>query len=348
MVAVGVALVALSLGAGHAPQAQAHPAAQAAGKPSIKVVSPAEGATITSTDTQVVTELTNFRLSPENVGRPDKEGEGHIHVMLDGMNMSVLFNFYTTPSCILRGNGIKPGQHKLIFELSTNTHMDMADTAKEVTINYQPTTPKAAPPPASVSGEASVQITSPSDGATVGPQFNLQVNPANFTPSEGLEGKQNLKGYGHYHLFVDMSKEGMGGDMSGNMASSTPESGGDMSGEHMMSMAGMISMPCSNSIPVNLSAWPAGKHTLIVEPVQNDHTTLQSAKHAMITILLQTTTAGSTGNSPSSGAAGDNSSLPRTGTGPDTLPLFAVLAGVLAATAGLVVRRRVLPSRRGK
>ena len=40
----------------------------------------------------------------------------------------------------------------------------------------------------------------------------------------------------------------------------------------MMAMPGMISMPCTNAIPVDLSAWPSGPHTLMVELEQNDHT----------------------------------------------------------------------------
>jgi hypothetical protein len=40
--------------------------------------------------------------------------------MLDGMNMGVLFNFYTTPTFTLPGQGIKPGQHTLIFDLASN------------------------------------------------------------------------------------------------------------------------------------------------------------------------------------------------------------------------------------
>jgi hypothetical protein len=48
--------------------------------------------------------------------------------------------------------------------------------------------------------------------------------------------------------------------------------------------------PCPgtlDSIPVDLSAWPNGQHTITVEPVQNDHTPIPGAKEAMITITLQ-------------------------------------------------------------
>jgi len=271
--------------------------------------------------------------------------------MLDGMNMGVLFNFYTTPNFTLPGDGIRPGEHKLIFDLATNTHMDMTDTVKEININYQPANPKPAPPAATVSGPASVQILSPAGGATVGPKFTLEVKPTNFTPSQGLEGKHNIAGYGHYHVFVDMPMGGMSGEMPGGQSGQTQAQGQGGQGEmSMMSMAGMVGMPGGNSIPVDLSGWANGKHTIVVEPVQNDHTPLQGAKEAMITINLQ----GSPGSGKMEANMGGNmegntgamggsmgGTLPKGGNG-DTVQIMSLLA--LAAStlagAGLLLRRR--------
>jgi LPXTG-motif cell wall-anchored protein len=288
-------------------------AALAQGKPAIKVMSPAAGAKITSTDIPVTVEVANFKLAPLAVGLPDKAGEGHIHVMIDGMTMGVLFNFYTTPSFTLPGTGIAPGKHKLIFDLASNTHVDMEDTAQEVEIDYQPTSPKAAPEAIANAGTPDVQVVSPADGATLGPKFTVQVKPSNFTPSLDLEGKPNLKGFGHYHVFVDMPAMTEGG------------------GGAMMSMAGMVLMPGSNSFDVDLSAWPAGKHTLTVELVQNDHTPIEGAKPAMITINLQGTTGG--------GAAPGQ--LPRTGGDENGAALFAAILGILILLGGLLLRGRI-------
>jgi plastocyanin len=244
---------------------------QAQAKPGLRIISPAEGARITSTDIPVQVEVSNFKLSADDVGLPDVDGEGHIHVMIDGMNMGVLFNFYTTPTFTLLGDAITPGKHTLIFDLSSNTHMDMEDTVQHITIDYQPTNPRPAPAAISNPGSPSVRITSPADGATLGPKFTLQVDRSNFTPSLGLEGKPNLTGFGHYHVMVDMD------------AFPTMMIGG------MMSMDGMVAMPGSDTVQLDLSAWPPGKHTLTVEPVQNDHTPIEGAKEAMITINLQGT-----------------------------------------------------------
>ena len=246
-----------------------HAFAQDQGKPSLAVLSPSNGDTVTSTDIPMSVRVSNFTLSTPDVGLPDKDGEGHIHVMLDGMNMGVLFNFYTTPQFTLPGEGMKPGQHTLTFDLASNTHMDMEDTVTSVTINYQPLTAKAAPQANPSAGTPEVSIVWPPNGATVGPVFTLQVNKKNFTPSLELEGKPNLAGFGHYHVFVDMDMSGMG--MEGGM----------------MSMAGMIGMPGSDTIPVDLSAWSNGQHSITVEPVQDDHTPIQGAMPGMITINLQ-------------------------------------------------------------
>jgi plastocyanin len=242
---------------------------QAQAKPSLKVISPTEGALITTTDIPAQVEVSNFKLSASDVGLPDVDGEGHIHVMIDGMNMGVLFNFFTTPTFTLLGDAIPPGKHTLIFDLAGNTHMDMEDTVQHVTIDYEPTSPRPAPAAIPNPGSPIVRITSPADGATVDPKFTLQVDKSNFNPSLGLEGKPNLSGFGHYHVMVDMDVFPM--MMMGGM----------------MAMDGMVVMAGSDSIPLDLSAWPPGKHTITVEAVQNDHTPIEGAKEGMITINLQ-------------------------------------------------------------
>jgi hypothetical protein len=289
----------------------ASPRNAAAATGSIKVTSPKEGEKITSTDIPVKVEVSAFKVSADHVGMPDVDGEGHIHVMLDGDNMGVLFNFYTTPEFTLPGDAIKPGKRTLIFDLASNTHMDHEDTVQKVTIDYQPTNPKPAPAPATTAGKPEVKITSPAEGATVGPKFTIQLSHSNFNPSLNLEGKPNLQGYGHYHVFVDM-------DMSGMM---------DMSGG-MMSMAGMIAMPGSDTIPVDLTAWKNGKHTLTVEPVQNDHTPIEGAKEAMITINLQ----GAAGTGP-------QAPLPKTGGEPDRIALLGAGLATLLIAGGIGWRR---------
>jgi hypothetical protein len=239
---------------------------------SLKVISPKNGQKITTTDIPVSVKVSDFKLSPKHVGLPDTAGEGHIHVMLDGMSMGVLFNMYTAPKFTLPGQAITPGRHTLIFTLASNTHMDFGNTVQKVDIDYRPAKAKPAPQPNESAAAPEVKIVSPADGTNVGPKFTVRVEPANFTPSLDLEGKPNLKGYGHYHVMV----MGMSSDQ------------GQMSMDHQgeMSMAGMVGMPGSNSFPVDLSAWKNGKYMLTIMPAQNDHTPVPGARPATVTINL--------------------------------------------------------------
>lgn len=281
--------------------------ASAAAGPSLTVVSPTAGQKVTSTDIPVQVSTSGIDTSCKWVGTPDKAGQGHIHAMLDGMSMAHLSNFYCgMDHFTISGEGVSPGQHTLIVDLASNTHMDMDKTAQEIKFDYAPATPKPLPAAASTTGTPAVHITSPQDGATVGPTFTLGLSANNFTPSCDLEGKQNVVGDGHYHVFVDMP----------------PAS----SSSGMMSLAGMIGMPCS-SIPVDLSAWPSGKHTITVELANNDHTPQMAAKPAMITITLNN--GGVPGHLPSSG-----------GGGLFLLPRLAALGALFLATGGLIGHRR--------
>lgn len=347
--------------------------ALAQGKPVIKIISPSDGATITSTDIPVTVQVSNFTVSAQDVGLPDKAGEGHIHVMLDNASMGGLFNFYTSDSFTLPGEGVKPGPHTLIFDLASNSHVDMMDTAVQVRIDYQPTNPKAAPSAATVAGKPEVIITSPAKDATVGPRFTIEVQPTNFTPSLDLEGKPNITGYGHYHLLVTSESGSMGGasNMGGGMATTATETmaGGNMSGG--MSLGGMIGMPGSNTIPVDLSAWPSGKYNLIVEPVNNDHSPIDGSGPGQVSITLdnpampqgandssmttptpsEAMSGGSTSGSDSmagssAGSAGTSNTLPTTGNADNPLPLSIAIIAILLLGGGLMLRGRLVSRRR--
>lgn len=254
--------------------------------PSVKVVSPASGQQITSKNIDVTVEVKNFTLDCSKSGRPDEKGIGHIHAMIDGMSMAQLTNFYCDKTFTIPGDGLAPGKHTLIIALATNTHAPLMETAQKVEIDYQPAS--AVPlPEGNYTGQPSVGLVSPGDGATVPPKFTVEVKPVNFKPTEALEGKGNVPGYGHYHVFVDTPMNGMG-----MMAMSTPmvgkeaTPGGAMSDMQMMSMAGMVAMPGSNSFKLDLSAWGPGKHTIWIEPVQDDHTMFKDFGHVEFIVVV--------------------------------------------------------------
>lgn len=279
------ASVAMGLAPGTLAAQQAAPAA-----PSLSLVFPTDSAVVRSTDIPVRVAANNFTIACDEAGMPDQEGTGHIHAMLDGMSMAQLTNFYCSQEFMISGQGVSPGQHTLMIDLATNTHGDMEDTAQTVTFLYQPTTPPAALPQPGSNADQSIQITAPASNATVPPQFTIEVAAPNFTPSCDLEGKPDIAGVGHYHIIVDEGSMPMGMpmDQSGGMQAPMDQSGGR---QEMMTMPGMIAMPCTNSIPVDLSAWPSGRHTVTVELEQNDHTPMVEAggvpRSSQIAITLQ-------------------------------------------------------------
>ena len=259
--------------------------------PTVEILSPAAGSQVTTGSIEVQLSIESFTVDCAQVGRPDGEGVGHVHVMLDGMTMATLTNFYCSDTFTIPGDGLTAGKHTLIVDLATNTHMDMMETAQQVEFDYQPAnvTPL---PAANDRGEPGVELVSPLDGATVPAKFTVEVKAVNFAPSEVLEGKGNVPGYGHYHVFVDTPMGMMDAGMTGTpeegdaemMAS--PEAGMD---DHMamMSMAGMVLMPGSDTFELDLTAWGPGEHTIWIEPVQNDHTMFETFGHVELTVIVE-------------------------------------------------------------
>lgn len=262
-------------------------------EPALEIVSPAAGDVVTSDDVEVQVTVSNFTVDCQRAGLPDEAGVGHIHAMLDGMSMATLTNFYCQERFTFSGEGVTPGKHTLFIDLSTNTHLDMTETMQQVEFDYQPANARPLPE-ANDQGKPGVELVSPSDGATVPAVFSVEVTPVNFMPSEGLEGKQNVPGYGHYHVFVDTP---MGAMAMEDMAMASPEDEehmemmgspeAEMDGMHMMAMGGMIAMPGTNTFELDLTAWGPGEHTIFIEPVQNDHTNFEDFGHVEFTVVVE-------------------------------------------------------------
>lgn len=284
--------------------------AAAQGTPSITVVSPTPGEKITTTDIAVQVKTSDIDTACQWVGTPDKAGQGNIHAFLDKASLGTLVNVYCgTNTFTISGEGITPGQHTLFIDLASNTHVDMADTMQKVAFDYEPATPKPLPSAKPASTTPTIQIVSPADGATVDSQLTLQLKWDNFTPTCDLEGKPVVAGYGHLHVVVDAE------------TASSP-------------LAGLVAMPCQSSVPLDLSGWSAGKHTIMVALAQNDHTPVPNAQMASITVTLDNKTGAGgqvmpvTGR-PRSDAAGFS----------PTIAVLAVL-GIGLAAAGVTMRRR--------
>ncbi len=146
-------------------------AAAPAGPPSVQITAPAPGSTVTTSDIPVQVRVQNFQLSPSGMGKSDRAGAGHWHLMLDGMDMSHLIMPVGMDRFSVPGRGVAPGRHTIIAVLAQNEHdpvmIDGKPVASQVTINYQPTQPVAAPAAVPATGEPSVRIIAPANGATV-------------------------------------------------------------------------------------------------------------------------------------------------------------------------------------
>lgn len=289
LIAAGMLTVAMK------PLAALPVAANQAG-PSLQILAPTAGTKVTANQLDVKLKVENFKIDGLQAGRPDQPGVGHIHLMFDGMTMAQLANFYTSDTFTVPLDGLAAGKHTIIVDLASNTHMDMMATAQKAEFDYQPANPVPLPRPDD-RGTPSVELVSPKPGATVEPKFSVEVKPVNITLAGNLEGKQNVPGYGHLHVFVDTPMKGGMGAM-GSM--STPEMGmgtpgmmmgtpaaGSMGEMSMMSMAGMVLMPGKPTFDLDLSAWGPGEHTIWIEPVQNDHTKFADFGHVEFKVTIK-------------------------------------------------------------
>lgn len=114
-------------------------AAAHVGAPGAKVafVDPKAGST-TGSNVTVKVKLTNFKLAPQNVGKPAKAGEGHLHFSLDGgkydqpkysgpngklaVKLGVNGKYSPSVAPMIMYTGVPKGKHTLEVYLANNDH----------------------------------------------------------------------------------------------------------------------------------------------------------------------------------------------------------------------------------
>ncbi len=252
-------------------------AAEMMSGPTVSITTPAAGSTITSTDIPVAIGVQNFQLECADAGKPGRPGQGHVHVMLDGMAMAALTNVECGKHFSIAGEGIKPGQHTITVGLASDDHMPASMPVSRL-FTYQPAAVQSLPAP-SQAGQPAISIVSPSNGATVDRRFTLVVRVDNFQLSQALEGKADVAGYGHLHVLVN--QQGITDEQPHDMA--MPVSPGM---PKMKPMIGMISMPGTTKVPVDLSTWRSGTAHITVMLAANDHMPA-GATAAAVTVQLR-------------------------------------------------------------
>ena len=90
---------------------QTHVLAEEVKKPSLVVEHQVKG-----NDLELKMIVQDFRFSLENMGKENKDGEGHVHLYVDGKKIAKIFG----PQFTLAD--VAPGKHKIEEELDHNNH----------------------------------------------------------------------------------------------------------------------------------------------------------------------------------------------------------------------------------
>jgi hypothetical protein len=138
------ALVLAVAGCGSSGDKSASPASSssqpkpAAGpKPTVRLVSPRNGAKLSGSVTAKVA-LTNFRIAPNKVGQAPRPGEGHLHFKMDGgkydfpkysgkngliaKKLGVTGHYSPALAPTITYRHLPPGKHELEVYLANNNH----------------------------------------------------------------------------------------------------------------------------------------------------------------------------------------------------------------------------------
>ena len=174
------ALVVAGCGGGgtkHAKAGDATAAAAPSTKPvgapgaTVRFLTPRAGSTVTGSTVRVRVRVSGFTLDPRDVGRPAREGFGHLHFSLDhgrydtprysGANgaqaakLGVQGKYSPSVTPTITYRRVRPGRHTLVVYLANNDH---SLTGVSATITFTVRKPAPPPPPAPVS--TSTQTTS--------------------------------------------------------------------------------------------------------------------------------------------------------------------------------------------
>ena len=111
------------------------------GKPTLKIVSPANGSTVSGGFVMKVA-VTNFKLSDPLFGKADVAGYGHWHVNIDStsmgmMGMATMMGMSGTPSMNVSLAGVTPGKHRFWAILEDNTHAPTIGVKTAITLNVK-------------------------------------------------------------------------------------------------------------------------------------------------------------------------------------------------------------------
>jgi hypothetical protein len=219
----------------------------------------ASGAAVTDNAVSLNVTPAGYAFSCADAGKPNEATIGHYHVELD----HALVNMYCTATATISMQNVDPGKHTLTVIPATNSHDELTDAEVSMDFTYQPTNPIPPITAASNPGTPAITIVSPAPGSSVSGDFMVKVQISNFTVSGALFGKANLTGYGHWHLNVDSTTQGM------------------------MGMATMLGMSGTDTFQASTKGLSPGKHTFFALLVDDQHAPLNPPVVAPIDLVVQ-------------------------------------------------------------
>jgi hypothetical protein len=214
---------------------------------------PKPGTVISGNSVPTDVSVSHFKVDCSFAGTPNRMGVGHYHIELDGS----LINMFCQDRASVSLQNVKPGTHTLMFIPAEDDHTDDMKATKKVPFVYKPSHPLKAIAGQKGAGKPSIRILSPKPGSSVHGGFDLTVAPKNFVFSCALYGKQDVAGYGHWHINVDSTKKGM------------------------MGMGTMLGMSCARTFHVSLAGIKPGKHTFFAILEDDQHAPTPGAQDSV-------------------------------------------------------------------
>ncbi len=232
----------------------------------VLILDPSASATLPAGDITIKTFVEYFNLV-DKLSQTNVPGEGHIHYFVDvdalttpGQPAVTAAGTYAARAATsYTWHNVGGGPHKFSVELVNNDH-----------------TPLTPPVVASVSvtilpeiGPASVVITTPKDGSTIpAGDVTVSIQVSNFNVVD-KQGQANVPREGHIHYFLDVD------------APTTPD-------KPAIPASGVWAHFAATTYTFSNVA--AGRHTISVELINNDHTPLTPPVVAKVAITVQAAT----------------------------------------------------------
>lgn len=153
---------------------------------------------------------TNFTVSAENASTDHVDGEGHMHLLIDGEKQGRFYNDW------IHVDGLEAGEHTIEVELNANTHAPYAVDGERIAAAETVTAPEPAGHShggtdtveiGAVGQERGIMSLSLLDDPRGG--WNVEVDWADdFTVSPQNASTGHVDGEGHMHLLIDGVRQG--------------------------------------------------------------------------------------------------------------------------------------------